>query len=86
MPTTSDLDSLLPGRVVTDPDIRAGYAVDAFPQARAIAPGEFTVVRARDRQDVVTTLRYAARHGIPVVPQGGRSSTTGSMSQGSASR
>lgn len=72
------LRGLLGDRVVTDPSIAAGYAVDAFPQAQALDGQEFTVVRARTRQDVEATLRYAAAHGVPVVPQGGRSSTTGS--------
>ena len=73
---TADLARLLGDRVVTDPAVAAGYAVDAYPQATA--PVSFTVVRARSREDVVVTLRYAAQHGIPVVPQGARTSTTGS--------
>lgn len=73
---TADLARLLGDRVVTDPAVAAGYAVDAYPQATA--PFSFTVVRARSREDVVVTLRYAAQHGIPVVPQGARTSTTGS--------
>ncbi|TQM96142.1 glycolate oxidase [Ornithinimicrobium humiphilum] len=78
MSVTSDLASLLPGRVVTDPDVAAGYAVDAYPQAAPPASDDYTVVRARSRTDVEVTLRYAAEHGIPVVPQGSRTSTTGS--------
>ncbi|WP_131103912.1 FAD-binding oxidoreductase [Ornithinimicrobium sufpigmenti] len=78
MSATAELDRLLPGRVVTDPGIAAGYAVDASPQAVALSGEEFTVVRARSREDVVATLRYAAEHRVPVVPQGARTSTTGS--------
>lgn len=78
MPATpTDLDRLLPGRVVTDPDVAAGYALDAYPQATPPAGTTFTVVRARSREDVETTLRYAAQHRVPVVPQGARTSTTG---------
>ncbi|GGK66567.1 FAD-binding oxidoreductase [Ornithinimicrobium pekingense] len=75
--TTEALDRLLPGRVVTDPDVAAGYAVDAYPQAAAAPGSTFTVVRARSRADVQVVLRYAAQHRVPVVPQGARTSTTG---------
>lgn len=78
MSTADDLAALLPGRVVTDPGIAAGYAVDAYPQAAPLDGADFTVVRVRSRQDVVDTLRYAAEHRVPVVPQGARTSTTGS--------
>ncbi len=75
--TTDDLARLLPGRVVTDPDVAAGYAVDAYPQAAPPPGNGFTVVRARSRADVEVTLRYAAQHRVAVVPQGARTSTTG---------
>lgn len=71
------LRELLGDRVVTDPQVAAGFAVDASPQAEALAGDRFTVVRARTRDDVVTTLRYAAQHRVPVVPQGARTATTG---------
>jgi glycolate oxidase len=74
---TDRLRELLGDRVVTDPDVAAGFAADAYPQAVAPGGDEFTVVRARSREDVVTTLRYAATHRVPVVPQGSRTSTTG---------
>ncbi|MFX0537950.1 FAD-binding oxidoreductase [Ornithinimicrobium sp. Y1847] len=73
----ADLAILLGDRVVTDPSIAASYAADAYPQAAALDGTEFTVVRARTRQDVEATLRYAASHRIPLVPQGARTSTTG---------
>ena len=69
--TTADLQRLLGDRVVTDPDVATGFASDAYPQAQPPVGTEFTVVRARGREDVVTTLRYAAEHRVPVVPQGG---------------
>ncbi|MFK5633109.1 FAD-binding oxidoreductase [Ornithinimicrobium sp. LYQ103] len=74
---TADLHRLLGDRVVTDPDVATGFASDAYPQAQPLSGTEFTVVRARSREDVVTTLRYAAEHRVPVVPQGGRTATTG---------
>lgn len=79
MPSHTDaLRELLGDRVVTDPQVAAAYAVDHYPQASAVPGADFTLVRARSREDVVTTLRYAAEHRVPVVPQGARSSTTGS--------
>ncbi len=62
--------------VVDDPDIKAAYAVDSSPGASA--PSDFTLVRARDVDDVVDVLGYAQAHGIPVVPQAARTSLTGS--------
>jgi len=76
MPVTEDLTALLPGRVVPDPEVARTYGVDHSPGA--VAPAEFTVVRARDRGDVVEVLQYAAAHRVPVVPQGARTATTGS--------
>lgn len=60
---------------VTDPDVARTYGVDASPGA--VAPADFTVVRARDRADVIEVLTYAAAHQVPVVPQGARTATTG---------
>ncbi|RIK16665.1 MAG: hypothetical protein DCC50_04275, partial [Acidobacteria bacterium] len=74
---TTDLHALLGDRVVTDPSVAAGYGVDAYPPAAGLGGEDFTVVRARSREDVVTTLRYAAQHRVPVVPQGARTATTG---------
>ena len=71
------LREILGDRVVTDPGIAVGYAADAYPQAAPFSGEEFTVVRARTRADVEATLRYAAAHRIPVVPQGARTATTG---------
>lgn len=66
--------SRLPGQV-DDPDVKATYARDA---SIAEPPaGDFTVVRARDRADVVEVLEYAERTGTPVVPQGARSGRAG---------
>ncbi|MGV1010080.1 MAG: FAD-binding oxidoreductase [Dermatophilaceae bacterium] len=69
------LPGVSPDALVTDPDIALTYAVDA--SEGAVAPADFTVVRARDREDVVAVLREAQAHGIPVVPQAARTSLTG---------
>ena len=45
MTTTTDLDRLLPGQVVTDPDVATGYASDAYPQVRGLGGTAFTLVR-----------------------------------------
>ncbi len=60
---------------VTDPLIAATYAVDA--SLGSTAPEHFTVVRARDVGDVVEVLQEAQARGIPVVPQGARTSLAG---------
>jgi glycolate oxidase len=60
---------------VTDPDVKAAYAVDM--SLGATAPEHFTVVRARDLDDVVEVLRQAQATGTPVVPQGARSGLAG---------
>jgi len=62
-------------RLVTDPDVKATYAVDE--SVGAVPPGDFEVVRARDLADVVEVMRHAHESRTPVVPQGARSSLTG---------
>lgn len=69
------LPGTLTGSIIDDPDIAAAYGVDSSPGATP--PERFTVVRARHRDDVIEVLRYAARHLIPVVPQGGRTGLVG---------
>ena len=73
----SELAAALPeGRVITDPDIVASYARD---QTTAIvAPGRARcLVSARDTGEVAATLRWAAEHGVPVVPRGAGSGLAG---------
>ncbi len=70
------IPGLSPGALVIDRDVALAYAVDSAEQSQA--PSDFTVVRARDRADVVAVLQEAQAHGIPVVPQGARTSLTGS--------
>ena len=69
------ITGLSAGARVTDPAIAATYAVDA--SLGSTPPEHFTVVRARDVGDVVEVLREAQAHGIPVVPQGARTSLAG---------
>ncbi len=69
------LPGLSAGALVTDPDIAASYAVDE--SFGATAPGDFTLVRATELSDVVEVMREAQARGIPVVPQGARTSVAG---------
>ncbi len=62
-------------RVVRDADVAATYAVDS--STGSTAPSDFTVVRARDVDDVVAVLEHAQATGTPVVPQGARTSLSG---------
>ncbi|GIH24100.1 FAD-linked oxidase [Acrocarpospora phusangensis] len=63
-----DLISALPeGRVVTDPDVIDSYARDRT----FLGPGQAVgAVLARSREEVVTTLKWASAHRVPVVPRG----------------
>jgi glycolate oxidase len=63
-------------REVTDADVRRSYAVDATVSSAAPAE-DFTVVRARDVDDVVAVLEHAQATRTPVVPQGARTSRAG---------
>jgi glycolate oxidase len=59
--------SLPDGRVLTDPDVADSYARDRT----FVEPGKpLGVVLAASRDDVVTTLRWASEHRVPVVPRG----------------
>nr|WP_306238301.1 FAD-linked oxidase C-terminal domain-containing protein [Ornithinimicrobium sp. HY1745] len=62
-------------RVVKDAPVANTYGVDHT--AGAVAPDNFLVVRARDREDVIEVLQHAQAHCIPVVPQGARTGLTG---------
>ncbi|MEO1228469.1 MAG: FAD-linked oxidase C-terminal domain-containing protein [Myxococcota bacterium] len=61
-------ERLGPGRLVVDGDILSAHARDhaQFAESGAAA----ALVRAREVEDVVTTLRFASRHRIPVVTRG----------------
>ncbi|MEY8565483.1 FAD-linked oxidase C-terminal domain-containing protein [Corynebacterium sp.] len=75
--TPVDLDGLaavLDGSLSTDPDVLAAHATD-----QSVHPGQdaLVLVRAGSVDDVAATMRFAHRHGIPVVPQGARSGLSG---------
>ncbi len=70
------LPASLSTREVTDPDVRRSYALDAS-VAVTPPPADFTVVRARDLDDVVAVLEHAQATRTPVVPQGARTSRAG---------
>ncbi|AWT26217.1 putative FAD-linked oxidoreductase [Corynebacterium provencense] len=77
-PVTEELRELgekLTGSLTTDPDILATYSRDQSlysPQGTPLA-----LVRARSVDDVVETVKFAHRRGVPVVPQGARSGISG---------
>jgi glycolate oxidase len=74
-----DLDvlarSLPEGCLLTDPDVIAAFSQDysRYP----IVGRPLAVVRATSAADVQETLRWAAAHGIPVVPRGAGSGLSG---------
>ncbi|WP_214110330.1 FAD-binding oxidoreductase [Acrocarpospora catenulata] len=59
--------ALPPGRVIVDPDVVGTYTRDRT----YLQPGQAVgAVLAESREDVVTTLRWATEHRVPVVPRG----------------
>ncbi|NYF98859.1 FAD-binding oxidoreductase [Janibacter cremeus] len=63
------------GVVTIDPDVVAAHSSDEAlfcPDDGAVA-----LVRARTVADVQATMRFASRHGVPVVPQGARTGLSG---------
>jgi len=70
----SDLRRLLPdGRVLDAVEDRTLYAYDGT-SAKALPEA---VVTVRSPQEVVTVLRYASAHDVPVVPRGAGSGLSG---------
>jgi FAD/FMN-containing dehydrogenase len=63
-----------PEHVLTDPDLVAGYTTDWTRRFSGVARG---VVRPGDVAEVAAVLRACARHGAPVVPQGGNTGLVG---------
>src|SRR3954469_11677744 len=61
--------------VVTDPDLLRSYQRDEADLAEHGSP--MVVVRPRTTGQVSSVLRAAGRHGVPVVPQGGRTGLCG---------
>jgi glycolate dehydrogenase FAD-linked subunit len=71
-----DLLAALPdGRVLTDPGVLATYRRDEADLCDAGIP--LAVVRPQSTAEVAATVRVAAAHRIPVVPQGARTGLTG---------
>ncbi len=63
-----------PEQVLTDPDVTAGYETDWTRRFRGVAR---CVVRPGDTGQVARVLLACARHGTPVVPQGGNTGLVG---------
>ncbi|TDB73467.1 FAD-binding oxidoreductase [Micromonospora sp. KC723] len=61
--------------VLTDPDLLRVHRRDEADLCPAGTP--LVVVRPRDTEGVVAVVRAAARHGVPVVPQGARTGLAG---------
>ena len=75
----AELAGALPaGVVVTDPDVTATYRQDWARDPNAGLPR--AVVRATSTADVQTTMRWATRHQVAVVPRGAGSGLSGGSS------
>jgi glycolate oxidase len=62
------------GRVLTDPDVLATYAVD---ESEVPPHPPQAVVRVRSAADVASVMRVCAEHSVPVTPRGGGTGRTG---------
>ncbi len=72
----TDLRATLGGaHVLTDPDLLRGHQRDEADLCAAGLPA--VVVRPRTTADVISVVRTAAAHGVPVVPQGARTGLAG---------
>jgi glycolate oxidase len=66
------------GVVLTDPDVIEAYRWD---WSRDVSAGKpMAVVRVTDASQVQETLRWASRHGVPVVPRGAGTGLAGGSS------
>ncbi|MCW3812995.1 FAD-binding protein [Micromonospora sp. DR5-3] len=76
IPLLDDLRSALgDAAVLTDPDLLRTHERDEADLCTAGKP--LAVVRPRTTAEVVAVVRAAARHGVPVVPQGARTGLAG---------
>ena len=76
MPFLDELDDALPvGALITDPDRIASFRSDQAPGLTAGTP--LAVVEASSTADVVSVLRIASEHRVPVVPRGAGSGLSG---------
>lgn len=67
-------DALGAARVLTDPEVTAGQAVDWTGRWRSSTPA---VVRPRSTSEVAAVVAAARRHAVPLVPQGGNTGLVG---------
>ena len=72
------VDTLPAGVVVVDADRVEKYRWDRSQDPHAGTP--VAVVRAEDARQVQTAVRWAARHGVPVVPRGAGTGLSGGAS------
>ncbi|TMR19205.1 FAD-binding protein [Nonomuraea turkmeniaca] len=73
------MNALPDGRVLTDPDVIDSYARDRT----FLEPGKpLGAVLATSRDDVVTTMKWASEHQVPVVPRGGGTGLAGASVAG----
>ena len=72
------VDALPDGVVVTDPDRVEKYRRDRSQDPHTGVPA--AVVRAEDAAQVQAAVRWAASHGVPVVPRGAGSGLSGGSS------
>ncbi|MGJ3509014.1 FAD-binding oxidoreductase [Enemella sp. A6] len=78
MPALEELTAALgPDVVTTDPDVMEKYRFD---WSKSPAGHPVAVVRANSADDVVTAVRWAAKHQVPVVPRGAGSGLSGGSS------
>lgn len=75
MPIDELISALPAGRVITDPATTEKYRWDRAYDPEAGTP--LAVVRVETTEEVQTTVRFAAQHGVPVVPRGAGSGLSG---------
>ncbi|MEV1173677.1 FAD-binding oxidoreductase, partial [Nonomuraea sp. NPDC049784] len=81
-PIDALVNSLPEARVLTDPDVIDSYARDRT----FVEPGKpLGVVLAASRDDVVTTMKWATEHRVPIVPRGGGTGLAGASVAGDGS-
>ena len=68
-----DLTGIFRGEILVDPLSQALYATDG--SLHQVTP--FGVACPRDREDVLTLIRYAAENRLPIVPRGAGTSVGG---------
>lgn len=69
----TDLQRSIRGQVVSEPAELAAYAYDASFYTQLLPTPPQLVVIAAGEEDVVTVVRYAHQHGLPITPRGAAS-------------